>query len=215
MTEQTRTTYDDLVDAVISQLSNQNYMESTLIVYRRTYRRIKAFMLSEGICDYNQKIGSLFLAKQNVAPSTLVSYKCAVRLNDFYNGKEFRCHHEGNTPKICFEFKELLDGFLNDCMKRGNKKGTIIHKQYTCVLFLNFLSENDCHDISLINADIVTRALLIFSNTDTLLCFMYARGIRAQEVCDMMVGDVQFYTDRTIFLYRPLKVLKSTLITEV
>ncbi len=30
----------------------------------------------------------------------------------------------------------------------------------------------------------------------TLLCFMYASGARAQEVCDLTVGDIQFYPDR-------------------
>ena len=30
----------------------------------------------------------------------------------------------------------------------------------------------------------------------TLLCFMYASGTRAQEVCDLTVGDIQFYADR-------------------
>ncbi len=30
----------------------------------------------------------------------------------------------------------------------------------------------------------------------TLLCFMYASGMRAQEVCDLTVGDIQFYSDR-------------------
>ena len=30
----------------------------------------------------------------------------------------------------------------------------------------------------------------------TLLCFMYSSGARAQEVCDLTVGDIQFYTDR-------------------
>ena len=29
-----------------------------------------------------------------------------------------------------------------------------------------------------------------------LLCFMYASGMRAQEVCDLTVGDIQFYADR-------------------
>ena len=29
-----------------------------------------------------------------------------------------------------------------------------------------------------------------------LLCFMYASGTRAQEVCDLTVGDIQFYLDR-------------------
>lgn len=30
----------------------------------------------------------------------------------------------------------------------------------------------------------------------TLLCFMYASGMRAQEVCDMTVGAIRFYEDR-------------------
>ncbi len=30
----------------------------------------------------------------------------------------------------------------------------------------------------------------------TLLCFMYSSGARAQEVCNLTVGDIQFYTDR-------------------
>ena len=30
----------------------------------------------------------------------------------------------------------------------------------------------------------------------TLLCFMYASGARAQEVCDLTVGDVTFFTDK-------------------
>ena len=30
----------------------------------------------------------------------------------------------------------------------------------------------------------------------TLLCFMYASGMRAQEVCDLVVGDIQFFPDR-------------------
>ena len=30
----------------------------------------------------------------------------------------------------------------------------------------------------------------------TLLCFMYASGMRSQEVCDLTVGDIQFYQDK-------------------
>ena len=30
----------------------------------------------------------------------------------------------------------------------------------------------------------------------TLLCFMYASGTRSQEVCNLIVGDIQFYPDR-------------------
>ena len=30
----------------------------------------------------------------------------------------------------------------------------------------------------------------------TILCFMYASGMRAQEVCELTVGDIRFYQDR-------------------
>lgn len=30
----------------------------------------------------------------------------------------------------------------------------------------------------------------------TLLCFMYASGMRAQEICELTVGDIQFHSDR-------------------
>lgn len=30
----------------------------------------------------------------------------------------------------------------------------------------------------------------------TLLCYMYASGTRAQEVCNLTVGDIQFYPDK-------------------
>lgn len=62
----------------------------------------------------------------------------------------------------------------------------------------------------------------------TLLCFMYASGMRAQEVCDLRVGDIQFYADRAginvhgkgnkvrrmEFLVVPLKCLIGTYDTE-
>ena len=88
MTKRIYLTFDELTDAVIKQLKEQNYMDSTLIVYRRTYRRIHNYMKQIGIIEYTPKIGKDFLSIQEVQPSTFSSYKCAVRrLNDFYNQK--------------------------------------------------------------------------------------------------------------------------------
>ena len=50
------------------------------------------------------------------------------------------------------------------------------------------------------------KLLISFPNTKTavgmrdrtLLCFMYASGARAQEVCDITVGDMTFFTDKAI-----------------
>lgn len=167
MTENTRIPVDDLIDGVIMQLKEKNYMESTLSAYKRTYHRVREFMLLNEHQIYTPDIGSSFLNEQKVADSTMSSYKCAIRrLNDYYNGKEFRSHHENKTVNICNDYSQLLEEYLNDCTKKGNKSGTIVHKRFACVHFLNFLSANGYNDVALINADIITNALLIFTNPD-------------------------------------------------
>lgn len=167
MTEHTFIPIDELINRVIMQLEEQHYMESTLIVYKRTYRRIKEFMLLNDYQNYSPDIGVSFLSEQKVSDSTMSAYKCAVRrLNDSYSGKGFRSHHENDTAKICDVYRDLLEDYLNNCIDKGNKPGTIVHKRFACIRFLNFLSESDYKDISLINAGIITRALLIFTNPD-------------------------------------------------
>lgn len=167
MTEHTFIPIDELINRVIMQLEEQHYMESTLIVYKRTYRRIKEFMLLKDYQNYSPDIGTLFLDEQKVSDSTMSAYNCAVRrLNDSYSGTNFRIHHENDTAKICDVYKDLLGDYLNNCIAIGNKPGTIAHKRFACIRFLNFLFENDYKDISLINADIIARALLIFTNPD-------------------------------------------------
>lgn len=167
MTENTRIPVDDLIDGVIMQLKEKNYMDSTLSVYKRTYHKVREFMLLNEHRIYTSDIGRAFLNEQNVANSTMSAYKCAIRrLNDYCNGKEFRSHHENKTVNICNDYRQLLEDYLNDCIKKGNKPGTIIHKRFACIHFLNFLSANGYHDIALINANIITSALLIFTNLD-------------------------------------------------
>lgn len=167
MTDFSTTPYDDLVDMVLMQLKQQHYMDSTLVTYKRTYRRIKEFLQTNAIKDYEPEVGQRFLDNQNVAPSTMSAYACAVRrLNDAYNGKEYRCHHENDTQTICKHFSNLIENYKEDCIQNGNKLGTIIHKQYTCIRFLNYLYENGYDDISSIDVDVITRFLLQLENPD-------------------------------------------------
>lgn len=167
MTEHQFIPIDELIDRVILQLEEHNYMESTLMIYKRIYRRIKEFMSQKDYVDYSPEIGILFLDEQRFSASTMSTYKCAVRrLDNSYGGKEFRRHHENDTVKICDVYCDLLEDYLNDCIKAGNKSGTIVHKRFACIRFLNFLDENGYKDISLINADIIAKALLIFTNLD-------------------------------------------------
>lgn len=161
-------TIDQFCNDVIRKLKEQHYMESTLTTYRRIYRRVKEFMLSKEYQQYSPDIGRLFLAEQkSVADSTMSTYKCAIRrLDDFYQGKEFRCHHENFTAKICDSYKELLEDYIIYCIRKGNKPGTVNHKSFACVRFLNYLADNGCIDISSIDSAIITKALLTFTNPD-------------------------------------------------
>ena len=44
MTERNYTAFDELSSAVIEQLKQQHYMDSTLLIYKRIYRRIKELL---------------------------------------------------------------------------------------------------------------------------------------------------------------------------
>lgn len=167
MTEHNNLAFDELSNAVIEQLKEQHYMDSTLLIYKRIYRRIKEFMKQKGIFAYSPESGQAFLELQNVSSSTYSTYACAVRrLNDLYNGKEYRCHHDNPSEEICPEYQELLNNYLTECIDRGNKPRTIIHKKFSCVVFLNALAKKGYKDISVITAEIIGQTLLLFSNKD-------------------------------------------------
>ena len=71
MTKNTMIPVDDLVDSVIRQLKEKNYMESTLSVYKRIYHRIKEFMLLSDYQNYTPDVGKSFLTEQKGSDSTM------------------------------------------------------------------------------------------------------------------------------------------------
>ena len=86
--------FDDLMKAVLEQLKSQKYMDSTLTVYRRTYKRIHIFLNHHGTDIYTHELGKAFLADSNVSKTTFVAYSCAVRrLDNYIDRKPYRCHH--------------------------------------------------------------------------------------------------------------------------
>lgn len=52
--------FDELMKAVLEQLKSQKYMDSTLIVYRRTYNRIHIFLNHHGTDVYTHELGKSF-----------------------------------------------------------------------------------------------------------------------------------------------------------
>ena len=165
--ENTILPFDELMKAVLEQLESQKYMDSTLTVYRRTYNRIHIFLNHHGTDIYTHELGKAFLADSNVSKLTFASYACAVRrLDDYIDGKPYRCHHGNYNEQIPWVFADTLTGYLQECINNGNKPATVCSKERTCISFLNFVENAGCFDLSQLNTGIVSQALLTFSNKD-------------------------------------------------
>ena len=159
--------FNELADNVLNQLKSQKYMDSTLVIYRRIYNRIHAFLKEHGTDVYTHEFGKAFVESTKVCKSTLTTYSCAVRrLDDYIDGKPYRCHHGNPKHAVPKEFSDILSEYLNKCENSGNKPATVSAKERTCTGFLNRIALEGCHDISEIDAGMVTLSLLSVSNKD-------------------------------------------------
>lgn len=159
--------FTELMDCVINQLKEQNYMESTLTIYRRIYNRVHSLMQQQGTEIYTNEIGYAFLSGTNVCKSTYSAYSCAIRrLDDYIEGIPYRCHH-GNPGE---EVPEILGCILNEylikCVESGNKPATVSEKRKSCILFLKYVAQAGCTDISSLDTGLAGQALLIYTNKD-------------------------------------------------
>ena len=165
--EQKNFCFDELSEQVLDQLRNQGYMESTLTIYRRFYNRVHAFINTHGTDTYTEEAGRQFLDGVHESKSTLPSYVCAVRrLDDFINGKPYRCHHGNPSKEVHESYADILDAYLKECRECGNKLCTIDIKRKVCTEFLNYIEQSGCSTLSEIDTGVVSRALLIYTNKD-------------------------------------------------
>ena len=126
---------------------------------------------------------------------------------------------EAQVVKICDDYKDLLDEYLNDCIKRGNKSGTIIHKQFSCVRFFNFLADNGYKDISLINTAIIVKALLMFTNIDRyadirlLLNYLKERGLLDRDYAEIIPKPKRPQPIPSVYTIDELKLIEQSIDT--
>lgn len=160
-------TFPALTWEVINQLKEHHYKDSTLDIYRRIYNRVFEFMTQNGIAEYAVETGEAFLAGTNVSKATFTEYSCVIRrLNDFVNGRSYRCHRNDNEETVPEIYSSILDSYLGECISEGNKPPTIKFKRKTCISFLSYIEQAGCSDIARWNTEIVSRTLLIYSNKD-------------------------------------------------
>ena len=160
--------FRELMEAVLDLLKSQKYMDSTLTIYRRIYNRVHAFLKQHDTEMYTHELGKAFISCQKVCQATYGAYSCAIRrLDDFIEGKAYRCHHGNTKTEVPMLFSSILSGYLHQCEVAGNKPATICAKERACVSFLTFVYEEGCTDLSQINANTVARGLLSISNKDS------------------------------------------------
>lgn len=159
---------------------------------------------------------------KGLADTTIVSYKTTFRLliEYLYTVKNI------SAESISFSVlsTENIQGFLEWLeMERNCSTSTRNQRLSAIAAFAQYAQSRDFGDASLFrnNVSLIPKKKcprkgrsyftrdeikVLFEIPDskneiglrdkTLLCFMYASGMRAQEVCDMTVADIQFYQDR-------------------
>lgn len=159
---------------------------------------------------------------KGLSPATIKSYKTAFRvlLEFMYSEKgknagEIR--FEDLTSDIISEFLDWLE------TERKCSISTRNHRLSVLSAFSEYAQNRDFEAASLFRASLLKtpqkkgiaakrsyftkeeiKLLLSFPNAKTaigkrdraLLCFMYASGARAQEVCELIVGDITFFKEK-------------------
>lgn len=165
--QQKKIPFEQLEEAVLSQLKSQNYMDSTLHLYQVRFARIQEFLSARGSQYYCPEAGQAFLASLHLQRSTMSGYVCTVRrLDDFLAGRPYRCHHGGEVIQLSECYAGALDDYLSECREAGNRLATLAAKKTAVSRFLQFLWNNGCQKFCHLNTGIVSRALLIFENHD-------------------------------------------------
>ena len=162
-----KTPFCVLIEDVLGSLKEQHYMDSTLTVYRRLYNRVHLLMKENDTDIYTKEIGQAFLKNADVCCATFREYSCAIRrLDDFIDGKPYRSHHGTAITEVTELYTDILNRYLDECREYGNKPATIQSKARACTAFLNYIAQAGCTDISNLDVDLTSAALLTYSNKD-------------------------------------------------
>lgn len=166
--------------------------------------------------------GTYLPTAKGLSPATIKSYKAAFRvlLEFMYSQKDVNAgeiRFEDLTSDIISEFLDWLEKERKCSISTRNHRLSVLNA------FSEYAQNRDFEAASVFHASLLKiptkkgiaakrsyftreeiKLLLSFPNSRTpigqrdraLLCFMYASGARAQEVCDLTVGDVNFLTDK-------------------
>lgn len=160
-----QTNFRKLSEAVISELKSLGYMYSSLANYRRFYARIGSFMNDRSIDEYSLEVGKDFVVEHYPFDTERrrIVLSMIRHLDDHLNDLPYRYHRIMKTFEIPTAFAQLFDNYLTYCADIGNKPTTIEGSKKGCLIFLQYLTEIKCNDVSMITADIVAKSCLRYN----------------------------------------------------
>ncbi|WP_278245342.1 phage integrase SAM-like domain-containing protein [Ruminococcus sp. HUN007] len=163
--------------------------------------------------------GTYLPTAKGLSPATIKSYKTAFRvlLEFMYSEKDINAGEVGFedlTSDIITDFLDWLETERKCSISTRNHRLSVLNA------FSEYAQNRDFEAASIFRASLLKipqkkgiaakrsyftrdeiKLLLSFPNSKTaigkrdraLLCFMYASGARAQEVCELTVGDLSFF----------------------
>lgn len=214
-----QTDFCTLSEAVIAELKSLGYMDSSLINYRRLYVRLDSFMQDHSIKEYSPADGKAFLAEYYPCDNDRRRMVLLMirRLDDHLNGIPYRCHRAMKMLYVPPVFAGLLDDYEEYCTSIGNKSGTINVKNSFCLVFLQFLSDIGCNDISKITAEIVARSCLIYTNKNgyaalrQFLRYLFEKGLISKDLSAVVPHFKCRQIVPNVFTPEEIKKIESTI----
>ena len=214
-----QTYFRTLYEAVIGELESLGYMDSTLINYRRFYARLYSFMENYSINEYSPAVGEAFVSEYYPCDThrRRIVLLMIRRLDDHLNGIPYSCHRTMKTPNIPPAFEGVINDYLEYCTEIGNKPGTINEKKRFCLIFLQFLSDIGCDNISELTVEIVAKSCLIYINKDgyaalrQFLRYLFEKGLIIKDLSTIVRHYKRRQIIPSVFTPEEIKKMESTI----
>lgn len=214
-----QTDFWTLSEAVIAELKGMEYTDSTLASYSWVYARLGSFMKDRSIKAYSSAVGEAFIAEYYPCNTRRRRRVLTIikRLDDYLNNTPYRYHPTIKTPDVPLAFAGLLDDYQEYCISIGNRFKTVDKKKYFCLMFLHFLTDIDCNDISNITAEIVAKSCLIYANKEgyaflrQFLRYLFENGLITKDYSAVVPHFKRRQVVPSVFTPEEIKKIEETI----
>lgn len=163
--------FSELLDKLLNYLEDKSYSKLTLRNYRQTLMKIETYMLEHNIDVYAPEVGlkysENYLAENKLSISRQKAILTAIRrLNDFHSGNEFTIQQEHRIELLSNDYEHVVNQFVTQCIKIGNKAITLKSKKSFLRCFLKNCISCECQSIHSLNPSVVVKACLMVENKD-------------------------------------------------